>query len=135
MSNFRLKDERYSNFRKSKLEQELLQPNKSNFEALKAIEGIDPKYAKHMFLSNTLIEQFVKHLGGGLDLLNQPVCTHCEKPCAWDKGGSAYCFSCNKSIPAKDAITVKLYLLQETKGVSDDTLNLYVKGAERFEDY
>lgn len=101
--------------------------------AIKAIEGVDPKYAKHMFLRNRLIEQFIKNSGGGLDLMTQPVCPHCEKPCSWDMDGKAYCFSCNKSIPKEKAHTVAEYLASELKAIDEETLRLWVKGAEEYE--
>jgi len=117
----------------SQIRREILEPNARNINALKSIEGVDPKYAKHMFLSNQLMESFIMHKGGGLELLGQPVCPHCEKPCAWDISGTAYCFSCNKSIPKEKVFTVAQYLIQETKGVDVETLKLYVKEAEKDE--
>lgn len=88
------------------------------------ISKVDPKYAKHMFLQNELIEKFAMNLGGGLDVLEQPVCIHCERPAAWNEGGSAYCFSCHKSTPADKAITVRKYLLEQTKCYTAEQLEL-----------
>lgn len=124
------KDEAFKEYRKRKLHHDLNQHDTNNIRAIKAIEGVDPKYAKHMFLGNRLLEQFIKKQGGGLDLLDQPVCPHCEKPCAWDIEKGAYCFSCNKSIPSDKVYTVSQYLLAQMKNVDIDTLHLYVKGAE-----
>ena len=69
----------FKEYRKRKLHHDLNQHDTNNIRAIKAIEGVDPKYAKHMFLGNRLLEQFIKKQGGGLDLLDQPVCPHCEK--------------------------------------------------------
>ena len=91
---------------------------------MKSIEKIDPKYAKHMFLKNQLIENFAMHMGGGIDLLDQPVCPHCEKPAAWNEGGTAYCFSCNKSIPMDKVITVIEYLIEYTNAFTEEQLEV-----------
>lgn len=96
--------------------------NTKHVNIMKNIEGVDPKFAKHMFLSNQLIENFAKSLGGGVDILNQPMCNHCEKPAAWNEGGSAYCFSCHKA--TKNPITVKEYLVEYTKGFTEEQIQL-----------
>lgn len=84
---------------------------------MKGIEGKDPKFASHMFKRNDLIEKFAKYLGGGINILDQPMCDHCEKPAAWNEGGTAHCFSCNRD--TTKPITVHEYLMNYTKGYSE----------------
>ena len=91
---------------------------------MKAIQNKDPKYAKHMFLSNELVEKFAKHVVGGVNILEQPVCIHCEKPAAWNEGGSAYCFSCGKDTPSNKVVTVRQYLIEQLKGFDVDKLEM-----------
>lgn len=91
---------------------------------MKSIESVDPKFAKHMFLKNQLIENFAMHMGGGIELLQQPMCPSCEKPAAWNEAGTAYCFSCNRSIPADKITTVAQYLIEFTKGFNEEQLEV-----------
>jgi hypothetical protein len=120
-------DSNFKRVRKAKLDKDLKQVDKSHLEVMKAIEGTNPKYAKHMFLKNDLIENFARQAFGGVEILDQPVCTHCEKPAAWHEGGSAYCFSCNKTIPAKDVITVLDYLIEYTDTIPPEKLEILKK--------
>ena len=96
--------------------------DESNINTMKAIESVEPKYAKHMFLKNDIIQKFAMHEAGGLDILDQPVCPACEKPAAWNTGGTGYCFSCNRNIPADKAITVLEYLLEYTNMFTEEQL-------------
>lgn len=106
------------------LEQSLSKIDLGNKRVMDSIGKMDPKYAKHMFLSNQIIEQFAMHSGGGLELLDQPVCTQCEKPAAWNDGGSAYCFSCHRTIPADQITTVLEYLRNEIKTFDVEKLEI-----------
>lgn len=117
-------EQEFRNVRMLKLDNELSKHNTKNLEIMNTIGEIDPKYAKHMFLRNELIERFAISIGGGLDILGQPVCIHCERPAAWDIEGSAYCFSCNKSIPAYKVITVMDYLKEFTKTFTEEQLEM-----------
>ena len=117
-------EDNFKNTRMKKLDHELKDINKNTVSTMRAIENVDPKYAKHMFLRNELIEKFAMNIGGGLDILQQPVCIYCERPAAWDIGGSAYCFSCNKNIPADKVITVMDYLMEYTKTFSEEQLEI-----------
>lgn len=114
----------FKNTRMLKLDHDISKHNVRNVKIMDTIEKTDPKYARHMFLRNELIEKFAMNIGGGLDILEQPVCIHCEKPAAWDIGGSAYCFSCNKNIPADKVITVMDYLMEYTKTFSEEQLEI-----------
>jgi len=129
------KDIEYRKRRDSITKSQILKPDTANMKALNMIKDVDPKYAKHMFIKNRLVEQFMLHEGGGLELLGQPICPHCEIPCLWDIGGKGYCMSCNNSIPANKITTVAEYLLSELKGADADILNEYLKGAEKSESY
>jgi hypothetical protein len=128
MAKYNKFEDDYKKIRQTKLHKELIQPNQKNINTMKLIEKTDPKYARHMFLRNELIEQFAMHLGGGIDILEQPVCPHCERPAAWDQEGKGYCFSCKKSIPANKIVTVRQYLLEYTKGMSEEQLELLIGG-------
>lgn len=130
MSNLKRREDEYKKMRSLMIRQQILQPNQKNIRDFKGIADVNPKYAKHMFLRNKLVEKFIQHSGGGLDLLSQPVCIHCEKPAAWDMGGGAYCFSCNKSTPKDKAVTVSRYLADQMKNVDEETLEIWIKGAE-----
>ena len=117
-------EEEFKRTRKGMLQKELSTIDIDNAKTMKSIERVEPKYAEHMFLRNELLQKFSMSMGGGIDILEQPVCTHCERPAAWDVGGSAYCFSCNKSVPAKDVITVMEYLMEYTKMFSEEQLEV-----------
>ena len=113
-----------------KKEKKLILDNKINTlntkhnAIMKEIEKVNPKFAEHMFLRNELVEKFAEHMGGGIDILEQPMCSHCEKPATWDKDGKAYCFSCHKSTPADKVITVRQYLTEFLKGFTEEQLKL-----------
>ena len=106
--------------RQKQLRKQMLMPNVKHHMIMKDIEGKDPKFASHMFKRNDLIEKFAKHLGGGINILDQPMCDHCEKPAAWNEGGTAHCFSCNRD--TAKPITVHEYLMNYTKGYSEHQL-------------
>lgn len=114
----------YNAYRDALTRAKLQAESKQHLDIMKAIEGTDPKFAKHMFLQNKLIENFAKSLGGGVNILDQPMCNHCEKPAAWNEGGTAYCFSCHTT--TKNPITVKKYLIEYTKGISEEQLQMLI---------
>lgn len=89
---------------------------------MKTIGSVEPKFAKHMFLRNQLIEGFAKTLGGNINILDQPMCNRCEKPAAWNEGGKAYCFSCHST--TEKPITVKKYLIEYTKNIPEEMIEL-----------
>ena len=122
-----MREDDFKRARQGKLSKELSTIDTDNVKTMKSIEKLDPKYAKHMFLRNDLIKNFAMSKGGGIDILDQPVCTQCERPSAWNDEGSAYCFACNKNIPAKDVITVAEYLIEYTKGFSEEQLEILNK--------
>ena len=104
------------------LDKKLQSIDTNNHNIMKSITSVEPKYAKHMFLKNSVIENFAMHSAGGLDILEQPVCPACEKPAAWDVNSTGYCFSCNRSISADKVITVLEYLLEHTNMFSEEQL-------------
>lgn len=101
------------------LKKQLELENEKNKRIMKIIENANPKFAKHMFQENSLIEKFIVKQSGGLDLLNQPVCEICEKPVAWDIDG-AYCFRCDHK--TKNPKKVSDYLVSVLKGFSDEEI-------------
>lgn len=108
--------------RQAQIRRRNLMANPRHLDIMKAIDGKDPKYAKHMFLKNSIIEKFAKHVGGGVEILEQPVCIHCEKPAAWNEGGTAYCFYCHGTTPADKVVTVQQYLMDQLKGFNEEAL-------------
>ena len=82
---------------------------RNNISAMNEIKGLDPKLAKHVLDRNDLINSFAEQALGGIDVLDQPVCRHCERFAAWDQGGTAYCFVCGTT--TENPITVRAYLL------------------------
>lgn len=116
------KEKDYRDTRRFILNKDLSQINSNHINIMDTIEGVDPKFAKHMFLRNQLIENFAKQMGGGINILDQPMCNRCERPAAWNQEGTAYCFSCHST--TKDPITVKKYLIEYTKGLPQEQLEL-----------
>lgn len=122
------KDREFKAARGGQLAREHKKIDLDNVRAMKIIEGKDPKYAKHMFLRNQLLENFAMRATGGIDILDQPVCRSCEKPAAWHTGGTAYCFSCGTT--TKEPITVQQYLIEHTKYFTDEQIELMVRAGE-----
>lgn len=118
------KDQEFKAARNNILGKQLIETNVKHIDTMKTIEGLDPKFAKHMFLRNELLESFSKNMGGGVNVLEQPMCGHCERVAAWNTGGKAHCFSCNKDTPASQVITVKKYLLEFMKNMSEEQLQM-----------
>lgn len=54
-----------------------------NIKTLNYLRNINPAYAEHMYEKNRIVEAFAMSELGGVDLLEQPICPHCEKPGAW----------------------------------------------------
>lgn len=92
-----------------------------NRDIIKELEGIDPKFAKHTMIKNDIIKLFAMERYGTIDLLEQPMCTKCEKPCTWDKGHTAYHVECGTRI--QHPITMLEYLRNELK-IPDEQLDL-----------
>lgn len=112
----------FNDYRKKKLHHELNQDNINTINTLSMIGGKDPKYAKHLLLRDDLVMKFALKMGGGVELLNQPVCPKCEIPAAWDMGAKGYCFRCGTSVPADRVVTVRDYLLDQIKGMTVEDL-------------
>ena len=121
------KEQEFNNTRDNKLGKELLEVNVKHIDTMNVLDGIDPKFAKHIFLRNELLEKFSKNMGGGVNVLEQPMCGHCERVAAWHIGGKAHCFSCNRDTPASETITVKKYLLEYMKGMTEEQLQMLNK--------
>lgn len=120
------------------LRHELIMPDEGNMAVFKAISNADPKYAKHLTQANELVMLFARHLGGGIELLEQPVCRSCEGVGTWDAPDSkgnprGYCFGCN--VHTTNPITVSKYLLEQVKGMDDATLEMLTKAARKEEIY
>ena len=90
------------------------------YKVMNTLNSNNPKLAKHFMLRNDVIMKFASHIDGGVDILTQPMCEHCEKPAAWNTNGTAHCFSCNKD--TLHPITVYDYFLEHTKNLSEEEL-------------
>ena len=121
----------FKSTRKGMLNHEHKKIDLGNARVMKAIETTDPKFAKHMFLRNKLVQSIAMRATGGIELLDQPVCEHCERPALWDKGGTAYCFSCHGK--TLKPITVERYLMEYTKFFTKEQLELLGKAGEEVE--
>lgn len=128
-----LQEREFNEKRNNQLNNSLMQLDKGNINVMKAIQSMDPKYAKHMFLRNELVKKVALYAAGGIEILDQPVCNHCERPALWDKGGTAYCFSCHTK--TQKPITVERYLIEYTKFFSEEQLEMMLaaKGGENIE--
>jgi len=116
------------------LDKEINKPDENNLRLLNTIKGISPKYADHILNSNKLLIEFAKHMGGGIELLDQPVCRSCESPASWDlpdsKGNQrGYCFNCH--VHTTNPITVREYLLTEVAKIPKDKIKVILKMAEK----
>jgi hypothetical protein len=82
-----------------------------NHKALLELKNVNPKFAKHVMVKNDLVKIFAMERFGTIDILEQPMCTKCEKPCTWHTGGTAYHLECGTHI--KNPITMLDYLRSE----------------------
>jgi hypothetical protein len=94
--------------------------NKQFYDVMDTLSKNNPKLAKHFQLRNDVIMKFASHIEGGVNILTQPMCEHCEKPAAWNENGTAHCFACGKD--TKNPITVYDYFLNYTKNLSEEDL-------------
>lgn len=80
----------------------------SNRNALADLKNVAPKFAKHTMIKNDIVRHFALERFGTIDILDQPMCTKCEKPCTWHTGHTAYHLECGTHI--KNPITMLEYL-------------------------
>lgn len=89
------------------------QPHTKNIKAHELILGKNKAFGNHIFQHNDIEKKFAYAAHGGVELLEEPVCGHCERLGSWhDKPlpGSCHCFACGKDTP--NAITMREYLMQ-----------------------
>lgn len=84
-----------------------------NRQFIAALGHVKPALAKHALIKNDIVRKFAMEHYGSIDILDQPMCTKCEKPCTWHKGGTAYHHECGTYI--KKPITMLDYLTNEIK--------------------
>jgi len=120
--------EYYDEARDAQLKAEFNAPNVKNLRILEAINGRDPAYAKHMLAKNDLLQGFAYKMGGGVDILKQPVCGRCEGVGTWGDfsrtvtdGKVGYCDACGHV--TKNPITVEQYLAEYVQSIDDTTLD------------
>ena len=113
----------YEEGRNFLLQEEFNAVNMDNVMLMKSIEGVNPALAKHMIDRNDLLKAFAYKMGGGIDILAQPVCERCEGVGTWgslDKQILAgekvgYCDACGHV--TKNPITVEQYLDEEVSRI------------------
>lgn len=93
-----------------------------NLEAIKALNDIHAKYGKHAWLKNKIVLDLCIDNYGSLDVMERPVCEHCEKPAMWHIGGTGYCWACGTT--TKNPVTVKNYLLNEFGKLNEKQLDM-----------
>jgi len=101
--------------------------DKDNMNILDSLKKVNPKLSDNFFHKNQLVEGFVKHEEGGIDLMKQPVCEKCERPGTWNKEGG-YCFSCNHT--TKDPKKVEEYLTETLEGLDVELIKLLTSKGE-----
>ena len=82
-----------------------------NLVAMKEIEGINPKLAKHALLRNDLMRDLTLDNYGSIQIMEQPVCRSCERPALWHVNSTAFCHVCGTV--TQNPITVKQYLIDQ----------------------
>lgn len=120
--------EEYDRIRQALIVAEFNAPDLGNMAIMKAIEGKDMAYAKHMIEGNDLLKVFASKKGGGVNMLKQPVCGRCEGVGTWGDFTSrvtngepvGYCDACGHV--TKNPITVEQYLREYIKGIDSTTL-------------
>lgn len=117
-----IKKEREKKHRPSPFGQVNLQTNAS----LNFLGNVHPKFAKHLFLRNSLVEMYAKERFGGVELLDLPMCERCEKPGAWHDNDTCNCFACGHVTPAKNTKPLRQWLAQDIKehGFSEEEMEL-----------
>lgn len=68
-------------------------------------------FVKDKFFRNKAIVDFALSVYNTLDVLDQPVCPHCEQVGLWDKGGM-YCHKCGHTT-SDSLLTMAEYCEQE----------------------
>lgn len=104
-------------------------PNMRNIDIMEKLKGVSPAYAKDALTRNELLRAFALKIGGGIDLLKQPVCGRCEMPCTWgtydykeDLLTKDRFATCDCGHVTKNPITVEEYLMEYMKGIDPKIL-------------
>jgi len=92
---------------------ELVDKNKLLIEKLQILH---PEYSKHMFNKNEFVKQIVEDQFGGIDMIDRPICTTCQRPCLRSQQG-AFCSSCGTTIPHDKIITLNEYYMNQLESV------------------
>ena len=100
--------------------------NQTNYQATEWLKGVHPKYAKHIWERNGLVQAIAMEHFGGVDVLSLPVCAKCEKPASWHDNDSAYCFACGHTTPKEQTKTLYRYIAEDSmpRGVDKEALDL-----------
>lgn len=124
----RMDAEEYEKGRDFLLKEDFNAVKMDNVMLMKAIEGVSPALAKHMIDRNDLLKAFAYKVGGGIDILQQPVCGRCEGVGTWGSFDTqvttgervGYCDACGHV--TKNPITVEQYLDEEVKRIDTKVL-------------
>lgn len=95
------------------MRQRIWQPHAQNITAHKLILDKSKAFGDHIFQHNDIEKKFAYASHGGVELLEEPVCGHCERLGSWHdqpSPGSCHCFACGKDTPY--AITLRQYLME-----------------------
>lgn len=113
---------------------DLLAPDVDNIKILQTIQNVSPAYAKRTVLETEIIGKALIHNGGGLEILEQPVCRSCERPAFWDEPnakGEPMCGCLECHVHTTNPITVLEYMRDQIKGFSDEYLELLAQAARK----
>ena len=106
--------------------------NKQNAAGLKAIGEKKKSFASHILQHNDVMKSFTMSTTGGIELLELPVCEHCERVAAnyHEPPGSAYCWSCGNVTVSP--ITLRQYLMEHLKidAVEMELIEQEIKSAQ-----
>lgn len=103
--------------------------NQTNLQATEWLKGVHPKYAKHIWERNGLVQAISMEKFGGVDVLSLPVCERCEKPGAWHDDDSCYCFPCGHKTSKENTKTLYRYIAEDSMphGVDKEAMELLNK--------
>lgn len=123
------KIEAYEAERDEEQRRQFFKPNEHNYKVMEMLKNVSPAYAKHAMVKNDLVRLFASYLGGGVDLLKQPICEKCEEICTWGtfdqifKGMERACTCSACGHVTKNPITFEQYALEYLKGVNNVVLD------------
>jgi len=97
------------------------QPDPHSFGVFKMLQDFYPEFAEKIFDDNKVMERIVMYGHNSMDILQYPICGHCETLAAYDGYGHKYgklvkrctCFKCGHS--TNDPVIFRTWILDELK--------------------